>query len=150
MQHLPYAIELLSDKRVVKITHAGVMDYDGMVDAKTALLGAMTAQGWKKALVIMKDTIIEVLTPQIAKLLAPMDVQFPGGGYFALVRPGQLSFDYFQLMKSVVESWSESRVETFLNEWDALRWLASKTDSATHSLSGYPTYFNFPPRQKNG
>ena len=120
---MAYQIQLINDHNIVRICHKDIVDASEMSNCKTTAIIHLKKLGWNRVLIDLTDAEFQVETVDIANLYKDLDSVFPEGASIAVLQPTKMAFDYGQYSKSIASAWSNTKVEVFVQENFAVRWL---------------------------
>ena len=120
---MAYKIQLINDHNIVRICHEGIVDASEMNICKETVIIHLKRLGWNRVLIDLTDAEFQLGTLDIAILYKGLDNLFSDGAFIAVLQPTKMAFDYGQYSKSIATEWSNTKVEIFIQEDLAIKWL---------------------------
>lgn len=120
---MAYQIQLINDQKFVRICHKDIVDISEMNHCKNTAIIHLKKLGWNRVLIDITDAEFQVGTLDIANIYKDLDSIFSEGASIAVLQPTQMAFDYGQYSKTIATAWSNTKVEIFVQENLAVKWL---------------------------
>ena len=120
---MAYQIQLTNDHNIVRACHKGIVDVAEMNNCKNTAIIHLKKLGWNRVLIDITNAEFQVGTLDIANVYKDLDSMFPEGASIAILQPTKMTFDYGQYSKSIATAWSKTKIEIFVEENLAVRWL---------------------------
>jgi hypothetical protein len=124
---MAYQIQLIDDHQIVKVCHKGIVDQSEMNIGKGIAFQHLIQIGWNKILLDLIDADFQILTTDVAVLFKDIKNIFPFDAFIAVLPPQKMDFDYCNYAKSVANEWTNTKVEIFVQEDLAIKWLSEQS-----------------------
>ena len=122
---MPYQVHIIEEKEIVKVFHEDFLTHDDLCLIRCGAAFLSSLRGWDKVLLNLKNADVRMQAAEFATLFRKLDEDMPNGAFVAIVEPRECDFDYCRLAKSIVNSWTASKVDVFENEMPAISWLCA-------------------------
>ena len=120
---MAYQIQLINDNNIVRAYHKGIVDVSEMNNCKNTAIIHLKKLGWNRVLIDITDAEFQVGTLEIASVYKDLDNIFPEGASIAILQPTKMAFVYGRYSKSIATAWSNTKIEIFVQEDLAVKWL---------------------------
>lgn len=123
---MAYQIQLINDHHIVRVCYESIVNVSEMNISKDTAIIHLKRFGWNRVLINITDAEFQLGTLDIADLYRGVGNIFPDDAFLAVLQPTKMDFDYGQYSKAIAAEWSNTKIEVFVQEDLALRWLTEQ------------------------